>query len=1311
MATADKPLDPKALEVKYTYKDAAKDDAAIQKVETAIAAHFPAAYVSGLADKASDAPINKEEYEEQTKEAREKAAEEAKNNPKDVAKEAKDSPPGRVDAGAAHTPSVVTPKPPTSGPKAPQKAGGGAAAPKAPGKAAKPAMPGPDAALKPPRELVLAAAMSGDGNLDGWLNAYPHKSTETNERLSKIKEMAAIAQGYDGQIEKYVQNGASGMEAAKGGLINFLGKKDVGAIFGANPYDKVQGGLGSIMRGLSKFQSVVSIVGNVCGKIGMVLTIVGLLAMILPPLGAAVEAVARVLNVIGIICDAIGFVLSGILTGLNGVVLAKQIGKGASNEEKAATADMMMNEATSAGGHVLSLAMTYGPGFMKGFQGASKGVIGKLFTGVKNKIGTFAAKALGPVANWAKNIGYKLGIGLEKAEGPGMMSKLWSAPATLGEKIRGTKLITKINNSDFMKGVEARATKVSQNSFVKGVDGFGEKMGENAAGRVEKVSFSAKHTEQIDKFADNSKKELDAALESNAGKNAGNQERARIDRDISSSREYQNNQIADHRDEDGHVPKENVRNARAAGKHADKLEKGEEKAVAGAQEEGGKDFTKERGEKKVETEAEEATTKKNIEDFRKDPKKFQEETDVIEGEREIVANRLKDKNITQDQRKVAEDEAKKLRHEADQRHLIAIKANGGELPETMWHIKGKTMEVIAAAQFQSESGERAEAANKQIEAQQGGHAEAETLEKSEQREAIYAWSWGEVPEIAVYEHVESMLDGLDEGADEHGDEGHDAQDGGDQGHDAQDGGDQGHDAQHSHGNDEPTMSVDPASTSSNDSGAPPSANASPAPAPSPAPSPAPKPAPAAGSAPEDKLAEVPELVYWPKLSGADGEFAKAAKDLQRMKLVAYAFQKSQQEAKHKALLTVATMAQAGDDASLKQAQAMDHSIGINGTIAEATAAGASAQKGDQQAGAGEKKQDDGKANSASKNQPKVDVGEKPSHWHPIKRIWWYVKTWAAEKAAKVFGWIQDKIASLVLEGLCGVSMGDMRAYTTALHNRMQFSKLVGTQGQDKAKQTMDTAMSVKAQSKSYADQALDDARQCDQNVHDAATFVKDVEDTEKDIAKQQDMARTFLAGLAVAVAAEKANKMKAQADAATQKGPVAAVAPPPAPIAAATPALSAGPKKGKAKAKAKDKPKEPKISAAAVGKVHNAASYVSSQASTVVQRLVASQTAQTNKLNSTFENKRSAKKVLAQLRTGDEVVAAVREHAAKVTSDMSGVNSMSPANTQVLMSSAGKVKSDARELDELAHSANEQLNWAFKMTYDKVAQTRNLPWS
>ena len=62
----------------------------------------------------------------------------------------------------------------------------------------------------------------------------------------------------------------------------------------------------------------------------------------------AVSGIARILNVVGIICEAVAFALSGVLTGLNGVVLAQQIAAGSSAEEKAATADLMMSEANDA---------------------------------------------------------------------------------------------------------------------------------------------------------------------------------------------------------------------------------------------------------------------------------------------------------------------------------------------------------------------------------------------------------------------------------------------------------------------------------------------------------------------------------------------------------------------------------------------------------------------------------------------------------------------------------------------------------------------------------------------------------------------------------------------------------------------------------------------------------------------------------------------------------------------------------------------------------------------------------------------------
>jgi hypothetical protein len=1127
--------------------------------------------------------------------------------------------------------------------------------------------------------------MSGDGNLDKWLNDYPHKGTETTERLSKIKEMAAVAKGFDGQVEKYVQNGAGGMEAAKGGLINFLGKKEVGAAFGENPYAKVEGGLGTIMRGLSRFQNVVSIVGNVCGKIGMVLTIVGLLGMILPPLGAAVSAVARILNIVGIICDAIGFVLSGILTGLNGVVLAKQIGKGASNEEKAATADMMVTEATSAGGHVLSLAMSYGPGFMKGFKKASGGVVSKLLARFKATVGKFAAKSLGPVAGWAKNVGYKMGFGLNGSKG--LLSKIWKSPATVMESIRGTKLITKINNSKVMQGLEQNAAKLNSVGWANKIDGLGEDLGTKVSGAGENSVRGKRYAVQ----ASEAEKQLDQAVGENAAKDAGNRESAKIDRDITKNREVGNNEITDHRDDDGHIPQENVRRSDAAYNRADELEAGKDHSVEETSKEAGVEGTaksREKREEKIEEPKEEA---KKIKEFNEDPKKWQEETDVIEAEREVVAQRLKDKNLTEDERKVAKDEAKKLRHEADERHLIAMKAGGGEAPENLWAAKNYGKEWWGALHFKDEKGEKAEENTKQVE-KASGHAATEKLEKAEQHENIQEWAKGEEPQLEVYEHVEGLLEGVDEAADDH-DEG--------AGHEDEGGGGGEPDDNASAEPSSEPRTPEPASNEGDHGSAGGVAVSEPAPVPVRAAAPAAEPA---GEA--DPAAGLPPLAYWPKLSGSNGEFAQAAKDLQHMKLVAYAFHKSQLEAKKKALDTVATLAKSSEDATLKQARAMDHSLTINGTIEEASKAGASADHGTQQAGDGQKQQASGQQNSNSGNQPQVDPGEKPSRWHPIKRIWWYVKKWASDKAAKVFGWIQDKIASLVLRGLCGVSMDDMRGYTTALHNRMQFSKLVGTEGQANATKAMDKSLSVKAESKTYAEEALDDAKACDQNITDADTFVKDVEATEKDLAGEQARAKQFLAELAAAVAAERAKqaaeKQKKEADAI--KG-----AQPGAPVARPQVAIAAVPAQIARKPKSKSKPAEPKVSAAAVGKVQNAASYVASQASVLVEQLMSSKNTQAAQLRTKLENKRSAQPILAKLKTGESIVMDAQADARKVAAKMNTIRGEAPATAQALRGAAGEVKSEAKELDELSETAHEQLNWQFKLAYDKIARTSNMP--
>jgi hypothetical protein len=1272
-AAADKPLDPKALQAKYTYKDADKDQEAIDKVENAIKARFPESYAEGLKESGKEAPIDESEARDKIKEAEEKANKESHDHPDEVKKEAHDSPPGKLLTGAAIKPAVHAPSPTTGGPKEPKKGAPGAGAKKhehggAPGKA------GAGAAPHPSRPLTLAALGGGDGNLDKFLDDYPHKSPETGEKLSKIKEMAAVAKGFDGQVEGYVKRGDGAMESAKAGMINFLGKKDLETAFGENPYAKVQGGLGTLMQWLSKFQAIASIVGNVCGKIGMILTVVGLFGMILPPLGAAVSAVARVLNVVGIICDAIGLALAGVLTGLNGVVLAKQIGKGASNEEKAATADMMVNEATSASGHIMSLAMSYGPGFMKGFKSASKGVVGQLFAKFKSVVGKFTAKALGPVAGWAKNVGFKLGFGLSKE--PGLMSKVWKAPEILAEKVRNTSLIKKINSSGFMQSLERGSARINSNKFITGVTDLGENAGKLVGEREKDVfGWGAK----LKTSAEKDIAQTAEFAEQQAARNAANREAATIDRNISREQKLGNTEYENSVGLNTGVADERAaaRGAKAY-ERADALEAGKGEAVQDAEKEGAKEYKAKEKEKLGEEKHEEDRK----EEWKRDPKRFQAETKGLETRRENIEEQLKDKNLSPEKREKLAHTSEKLEKTIDQRRQIGMKSAGGEAPENLWQGYKQGKEAWEQGHFKSETGEKLESYKKVVE-KKSGHEDTEKFEKAERHEKVEEWTNEPGPAPRASEEVEGMLAGLDE----------------DLGGDHEPGG-------HEPGGHEPSSSEpdEPAS-------AEPAVAAEPGGHVHTAAEPA---KPAAREGGEGKSGGEAkgegggesdlELVYWPKLTASGGEFAKAASDLGRMKQIAFAFHKSQIEAKKKAMETVATLSKSGDDAAKRQEGTQAHVGALHGTIDEATQAGASADHGGAQADEGTSQQNKGKGSSNGKAQESPSPGDKPGLLHPIKRIWWYVKRWASEKAAAVFGWIQEKIASLVLGALCGVSMGDMKNYTNALHNRMQYSKLVGTEGVDNANKAMAEQAKAKTESKSYADQAMDDARECDQNMADADNFVKTVEATEQDLAAEQAKATQFLTELRAAVETERkkqAEEKAKAAEAAKAQGPAA-----PDAVSGASPVASGKPsgKPDKSAAKAESK-KAQTPSPTAVGKVTNAASYVVSQANLVVQQVTTQRNDQSERLKGSVEGKsKEVRNYIKGREVGVILVDVFKAQTSSVVGSMNAVRSQSPSNAQALKTMAQQVRTQAKQLDGFTTSTSQSLNLAFKDTYDQESK-------
>lgn len=536
-APAGAPANPQASIDKYaakTQEGAAADEAIVHRVEGQIA-NSPMGWLQGLLGEAgSKADSEREQAQDKVDEMKDEVAKNEKDAPPDAG-----TPPKPGTATKPAVPAANAPK--GGGDAAPAKKGGGEGKGKTPGKAGgKPATKGGAApAGGAAGGDMIATLAGGDGDISKALDAYEPKSPGTKDTIAKIKQMGDVAQGFQGQIDTYIGSAGDGLNGALARAGNWIGEgKNIAAVWSNNPYKKAEGFLGSLMKVLSAIKSIAGIVGSICGKIGMILTVVGLLGMIFPPIGAAVSAVARILNIVGLICDVISFALSGVLTGLNGVRLAQLVAAGASPEEKAACADQMMSEANDAASGLISLAMQFGPKFMKGLFGKSKGILNGLMKRAKAMLGKIAAKISGNVKNFADKLFRKLGFGGVKGRlvdgvwqaEKGAMSKAkdfvadkakkagsWAAgtkPAQFvkktataiaeskpgkfvkdtGTKVadwakdKGTKIsswtkdkVAKINDSSFMKKLDERAAKM--NNFAdkidmeKGVENLGKKAG------------------------------------------------------------------------------------------------------------------------------------------------------------------------------------------------------------------------------------------------------------------------------------------------------------------------------------------------------------------------------------------------------------------------------------------------------------------------------------------------------------------------------------------------------------------------------------------------------------------------------------------------------------------------------------------------------------------------------------------------------------------------------------------------------------------------------------------------------------------
>jgi len=261
---------------------------------------------------------------------------------------------------------------------------------------------------------------------------------------------------------------------------------------------------------------------------------------------------------------------------------------------------------------------------------------------------------------------------------------------------------------------------------------------------------------------------------------------------------------------------------------------------------------------------------------------------------------------------------------------------------------------------------------------------------------------------------------------------------------------------------------------------------------------------------------------------------------------------------------------------------------------------------------------------------------------------------------------------------------------------MDYSKLVGSQGVDKAGQSMAKSMADAGKAKSYEQEALEDAAECDSNMADADSFLQQVEESERDVAAEQAKAKMFIEQLTAAVAAEKARqeqeKQKKLTEQQAQKGGTAG---------ANTPAPSVPtPSTPMNKPKPGPKPLDP----AMISKVKGAAKFVANQTTVVIEQLTVSKKEQRQKL----KEKVSYKGKLAWVETntrnvGDKVVDEAKSSALEITSSMGPISNASPSTLQELHQQAVAVKEKAKSVDLFSHTANEKLNEAFKATYDALS--------
>jgi|GEM_PF-1792902 len=1241
--------DPASAIAKYsatTQAGADQDAAIITRVEGQLA-NSPMGWLQGLlGETSSKADSEKGEAQDKVDEMDEEVSKNAKDAPPDAG-----APPTK---GTAARPAVKTPASAKGAGDAAgkgKKGDAGGAKGKGPGKAGgtKPAAKGGAPGAGGDGGGAVAALAGGGGDISAALDAYEPKAPGTKDTIAKIKQMGDIAKGFSGQIDSYMGTATDGVNGALAKAGNWIGEgKNIAAVWENNPYKKADGFLGTIMKVLSSIKSIAGVVGSICGKIGLILTVVGLLGMIFPPIGAAVSAVARILNIVGLICDVISFALSGVLTGLNGVKLAQLAASGASPEEKAATADLMMSEANDCAGSVISLAMQFGPKFMKGMLGKSKGILNGLMKRAKAVLGNLAAKTVGNVKSFVTKVLGKFGVkgrvleGAWQAEKGAMKkagefvkkqavrakdtvvnsgaykkaaatgAKVWKAGGDVVDKIKATPAGKKVGqaaefvkkkSTEFSTWTKGKVNQFNDSAFAKKLDTFAaktnkfgdkidlemkvEKLGEKAGGIGTDWGATKKlatGTEALEKNTADHYKKLAAGetasvaearekyLRSQAGKKNDEYKDLKSDgADLKTRAEpwKEGKQLGREADQVGDLTKKEAALA------AEAAEKKAKEDLAAAE-------TKEAAEKAAK-EARNTDPAKYAEDAQTARTKRRELEGSMGGDdaerkrilglgenateaekTQLTALQTKLKPL--DEARTADDLAYKTlsggaeKQKAPEGAVETGKAGydafkkGRDAYDTWGHFgsdgptdRGKNWDSAESFDFKdplkwdkggakANAGSRADDKAKKMGGAPALTAPADTaaadfhafVVKRQASSSIAASARGILARIKRKDPAAdtaatdtkapkavTTAPGTTPTTNPNG----------------------------------PSNSKEQPSANASTTDAPASSTASSTPDTTAAPAAdttaaassggadtsgaepaAAEPAAAGGGADAGAGGGEP-IPYWPHLLAPDGEFTMAMKEFSFMRKVAIEFKKGQVSAKQKGVDTLAVYGQYEKYAEKRKQDAAAHKTETDAAGQTAQANQGAAGEGANESGKAGSEQDKGKGQAGQKAAVDLPEPESRGFWG---RIIGRIKRWAKNKASEIFGWIQEKIADVIIRGLCGVSMGDMKAYSGALKNQQARAKGVADTGAATTDQAAAASEKTKTTSETETSKAEADIAQADTNLVEADTFLGDINNFEQQLKAEMIAAQAFIQQITAEVTAARAKDKEDKAKAAEE---------------------------------------------------------------------------------------------------------------------------------------------------------------------------------